>query len=68
MGSEPGRGAVLTGTGIQMGLQQDHQYEGVNTDVDSADPFRLLLGTECSPFFPNHWLCTMVRIMRTSHA
>jgi hypothetical protein len=69
MGSGPGHGAVLTGTGIRITLQQDYQCEeGVNTDVDSADPFRLLLGTERSPFFPNCWLCTGARIIRTKHA
>jgi len=66
-GSELGHGAVLTGTGIRITLQQDNQCEGVNTDVDSADPFRLLLGSERSPLFPNHWVCTRIGIIRTRH-
>jgi hypothetical protein len=50
-------------------LQQGDQCEeGVNTDVDGADPFRLLFGTERSPFFPNRWLCTGAWIIRTRHA
>jgi hypothetical protein len=69
MGSGPGHGVVLTSTGIRITLQQDDQCEVVvNTDVDSADPFHLMLGTERSPFFPNRWLCTGARIIRTRHA
>ena len=69
MGSEPGHGAVLTNTGMRMTLQQDDQWEeGVKTDVDGMNPFRLLLGAERSPFFPNRWFCTGARIMRTRHA
>jgi hypothetical protein len=69
MGSGPGHAEVLTSTEIRITLQQDDQcVAGVNTDVDSADPFRLLLGTERSPFFPNRWLCTGERTIRTRHA
>jgi len=69
MGSEPSHGAGLTSTGIRILLQEDDQCrEGVNTDVDSADPFCLLLGTGRSPFFPNRWLCTGARTIRTRHA
>jgi hypothetical protein len=69
MESGPGHGAVLTSTGIPITLEQDNQCkEAVNTDVDGADPFRLLLGTERSPFFPNRWLCTVARLIRTRHA
>ena len=69
MVSGPGHGAVLTGTGIRIMVQHDNQcVTGVNTNVDSVDPFRLLLGTERSPFFPNRWLCTGTRTIRTRHA
>ena len=69
MESVPGHGAVLTGTGIRMTLQQDDQWEeDVKTDVDGTNPFRLLLGAERSPFFPNRWFCTGARIIRTRHA
>lgn len=69
MGSGPGHGAVLTSTGVRITLQQnDRCVAGVDTDVDSADPFRLLLGTERSPFLPNRRLCTGTRTIRTRHA
>ena len=69
MESGPDHEAVLTSTGIRITLQHDDQCEeGVNTDVDSADPFRLLLSTERSPFFSNRWLCTGARIRGTRHA
>ena len=37
------------------------------TNVDSADPFRFLLGGECSPFSPYHWICTGELLVRTRH-
>jgi hypothetical protein len=40
----------------------------VPTHIDSADPFRFLLGTECSPFFPYRRICTGVRTIRTRRA
>jgi hypothetical protein len=50
-------------------LQQDDQCEaGVYTNVDSANPFRLLLGFECSPFSPYRWLCTGTLLVRTRHS
>ena len=69
MGSGPGHGAVLPSTGIRITLQNDYRCdEGVNTDVDGANPFRLLMGTERSPFSPYHWFRTGTRIIRTKHA
>ena len=50
-------------------LQQDGQCRtGVYTHVDRANPFRLLLDGECSPFFPYCWLCTGAVIVRTRHS
>ena len=37
------------------------------TNADSADPFRFLLGGECSPFSPYHWICTGELLVRTRH-
>jgi hypothetical protein len=69
MGSEPSHEAVLTSTEFRRSLQRDNQCkEGVNTHVDSANPFRLLLGTKCSPFFPYRWFRTGTRVIRTGHA
>ena len=69
MESEPSREAVLTDTGFQISLQQDNKCkESVDTNVDSANPFRLLLGTECSPFSPYRWFRTRPRVIRTGHA
>ena len=46
MGSELSHEAVLTSTEFRISLQRDDQSkEGVNTHVDSTNPFRLLLGT-----------------------
>ena len=42
--------------------------EGDNTDVDGPDPFRLLIGTERSPFSPYRWIRTGTRIIRTKRA
>ena len=68
MESEPSREAVWTNTGFQISLQQDNKCkEGVNTNVDSANPFRLLLGTKCSPFSPYRWFRTRTRVIRTGH-
>jgi hypothetical protein len=53
----PGHEADLTSTGlVRIFFQQDDRCEGaVHTHINSADPFRFLLGTECSPFSPYRW-------------
>ncbi len=69
MGSELSHEAVLTSTEFRISLQRDDQSkEGVNTHVDSTNPFRLLLGTKCSPFSPYRWFRTGARIIRTRNA
>jgi hypothetical protein len=69
MGSEPSHEAVLTSTEFRISLQRDGQRkEGINTHVDSTNPFRFLLGTECSPFSPYRWFRTGGRIIRTRNA
>ena len=70
MASGPSHEAVLTSTGFErLFFKQGGQCESVvNAHIDSADPFRFLLGTECSPFFPYRWIYTGVRIIRTRDA
>ena len=71
MGSGPGHGAVLPSTEMRIiiTLQNDYRCEkGVNTDVDGANPFCLLIGIERSPFSPYRWIRTGTRIIRTKHA
>jgi hypothetical protein len=59
MGPKLGHEAGGTGTVARIPPQNDSQCEGdPHTHVDSTNPFRLLVGTKCSPFFPYHWLCT----------
>ena len=54
-----GHGAGGTSTVTRIPPQNDGEYEGdPHTYVDGTDPFCLLLGTKCSPFFPYRWLCT----------
>ena len=69
-GPEPGHEAFATSTGprIPNMLQQDDQCEaGICTHVDGTNPFRLLLGGDCSPFSPYRWLCTGVLFVRIMH-
>jgi hypothetical protein len=69
MESGPSHEAVLTSTEFRISLQQDSQCkDGVNTHLDGTNPFRLLLGTERSPFSPYRGFRTGARIIRTRHA
>lgn len=69
MESELCHEVILTNTRFRILFQQnDQRGGGVNTHVDSADPFRFLVGTECSPFPPYRWFCTGGRIIRTRYA
>jgi hypothetical protein len=62
MGPELGHEAGGTGTVARIPPQSDSQSGGdSHTHVDSTDPFRLLLGAKCSPFFPYRWICTGAR-------
>jgi hypothetical protein len=68
MGPKPGHEAGGTGTVSRIPPQNDSQCEGdPHTHVDSTDPFRLLIGTECSPFFPYHWVCTRALTIRARY-
>lgn len=60
MGPKLGHEAGEKGTIAGLPPQSDSQYEEDphNTHVDSTDPFRLLIGTKSSPFFPYRWFCT----------
>jgi hypothetical protein len=70
MVSGPSHEAVWTSTGlVRIFFQQDDRCGGAaHTHIDSADPFRFLIGTECPPFFPYRWICAGARIIRTRHA
>ena len=58
MGPKLGHEADGTSTVSRILPQNKSQREGdPHTHVDSTDPFRLLRGTKCSPFFPYHWVC-----------
>ena len=65
MGSEPGHEGDVASTKFPNMLQQDERCEAALTYVDSANPVRFLLGTECSPFPPYRWVCTAVRTKHT---
>ena len=68
MGPMLGHEAGGTGTVARIPSQNDNQYEGdPHTHVDCTDPFRLLLGTKRSPFFPYRWLCTGVLTIRARY-
>ncbi len=69
MGPKTGHGAGGTGTVARIPLQKDSQCgEDIHTHVDSTNPFCLLFGTECSPFFPYRWLFTGALTIRAGHA
>jgi hypothetical protein len=69
MGPKLGYEADGTGTVARITPQNDSKYEGDrHTHVDSTDPFRLLHGTKCSPFFPYDWLCTGSLTIRARYA
>ena len=68
MGPEPGHEVGGRGTVARTPSQNDSQCEGnLHTHVDSTDPFRLLIGIKCSPFFPYHWICTRALTIRARY-
>jgi hypothetical protein len=69
MGPKLGHEAGGTSTVARIPPQNDGQCErDPRTHVDSTDPFRLLCGTKCSPFFPYHWLCTGALAIRARYS
>jgi|SRR6267142_1130850 len=59
MGPKLGRAAGVTGTTIRIEGWHEHDVylkRVADTHVDSANPLRFFLGTECSPFSANGWL------------
>lgn len=69
MGPKMGHEACVTGTAGRIPLQDDsHARRRSYTHIDSTDPFRFLVGTKSSPFFPYPRRCTGVLIIKTRYA
>jgi hypothetical protein len=61
MGPKPCHGADVTSTTAGILLHMTANVREVYTHLDSTNPLRFLIGTECSPFSPYCWIYTLAQ-------